>query len=97
MGCLDQKETYILSYMCTEEAADVRADPRSLSSLGSIKITVQRVVYAYDRKPNDYTGKGLQRISEVSEKMLKGKAISNSVEYEPHQPASSVADRDTAA
>lgn len=57
-------------------------DPARLESLGSIKVNAQRVVYTYYEPGSDLCDQaGQERVTEVSEKVLKGKTITNSVEY----------------
>lgn len=50
-----------------------------LGDLGSIKMTVQRVTIESWQREKKFVGEGHRPVAEVSEKMLKGKAISNAV------------------
>ncbi len=62
-----------------------QASLKSLSKLGTIKVRVVRV-HRKKRAPCEGRRDGFTEVSEVSEKLLKGKAITNSVKYSvaPH-------------
>ncbi|KAL8794893.1 MAG: hypothetical protein Q9195_002605 [Heterodermia aff. obscurata] len=63
-----------------KEATDIVPDFSRLSDLGKIRITGQRFYYSVHQPPTTQTNHKDSRISEVSEKVLKGKAISHTVE-----------------
>lgn len=50
-----------------------------LGDLGSIKMIVQRVTIESWQREKKFVGEGHRPVAEVSEKMLKGKAISNAI------------------
>lgn len=72
-------EKRLLLMSCPEEHTDTNVDIKRLDELGSIKVTVQRVILQPRQRGTECLGDGYQSVAEVSEKMLKGKAISNSV------------------
>lgn len=61
------------------ENTEANVDMQRLGDLGSIKVTVQRVTIESWQREGEYAGEGHRPVAEVSEKMLKGKAISNAV------------------
>ena len=73
----------LLSFHLPEETNEVPGVKiEGVQALGSIqvKITRVRLLGTYDTSP----GRGTKRIAEVPEKMLKGRAIENTVEYAFH-------------
>ena len=65
----------------TEEATDVNTSPEQLKHLGSITLSIQRMMRQKRAVPVKSRMEAYDGIGIVSEKVLKGQAISNSVRY----------------
>jgi len=64
-----------------EEDVSSNAKPASLEKLGSLKISVQRVLRTRLSAPLIPDAAPTEMVTEVSEKMMKGKAIDSVVTY----------------
>lgn len=62
-----------------EDNADTKSSPEKLKSLGRIQVKVQRVLRTVRAVPSHCPKIMEKPITEVSEKMLKGKAVTNTV------------------
>ncbi|KAL8802904.1 MAG: hypothetical protein Q9182_003520 [Xanthomendoza sp. 2 TL-2023] len=71
-----QKASYSFGKLDIKEASDSRVSREQISSLGSIRISFRRIYFG---APTEGQYQTPQRISEVSEKMLKGKSIQHSI------------------
>ena len=63
----------------TEESVDSKLTSSDLNNLGRIQITIQRVLRETMKVPVPATKISLEPTVEVSEKLLKGKAITNTI------------------
>lgn len=78
-GALVSEQASLLMSCLPEENTETSIDIKRLGDLGSIKVTAQRVTVMSWLGEKKFAGEGHQSVAEVSEKMLKGKAISNAV------------------
>lgn len=74
--------------MIIEDGAGSNATLPEMTSLGSLKIDIGRVVYNKLGAPRVSTSETEKLVTEVSEKMLKGKAIESALRYAVGQLAS---------
>lgn len=61
-----------------EETSDTKIDLAQSSKLGRIRLEIGRVTHIGEHYKSDI-GHNLKRVAEVSEKILKGKAIANTI------------------
>ncbi|KAL8941400.1 MAG: hypothetical protein Q9211_001841 [Gyalolechia sp. 1 TL-2023] len=63
-----------------KETTDSAVSPNELKNLGRIRVSYQRIKYGQTRDQRSIYH-DTERVSEVSEKVLKGKSIENTIEY----------------
>ncbi|KAL9004113.1 MAG: hypothetical protein Q9188_003057 [Gyalolechia gomerana] len=63
-----------------KETSNSAVSPDESKNLGRIRVSYRRIKYG-KRRDFTPTSRGTERVSEVSEKILKGKSIDNTIEY----------------
>lgn len=63
-----------------EETSNSAVSPDESKNLGRIRVSYRRIKYG-KRRDFTPTSRGTERVSEVSEKIFKGKSIDNTIEY----------------
>lgn len=66
-------------YVKSAESTNIRINSAQLKALGEIKLTIERMNLQYLKNPYSHPKRQLTRVAQVSEKTLKGSAISSTV------------------
>lgn len=65
--------------LISAESTNIQTHPAQVKDLGQIKLSIRRMNSQLLKRPVPYSKRQLGRVAEVSEKTLKGSAISSTV------------------